>query len=370
MREHGGLRVEIGQTAPVPLDLAFDCGPRDVLAIFGPSGSGKTTLLRCIAGLHRPPRSRIVCDGMVWNDTGAGRHEPTVRRRVGFVFQEYALFPHLTARGNVLAALTDRPAAERDAAAGRWLAATGLTELESRRPGELSGGQRQRVALARALARDPKVLLLDEPFAAIDRATRSTLQQELDELRHRVNVPVVLVTHDFEDVVRLATHVLLLDRGRAVGCGPLEALTSRSDLPWSRYGVGPGSVFDARVHRVDAGRGLAELSSGAGPLLVPAGDLAAGDPVRVRIPAREIILAARPPEGLSLHNTLAVDVNRTAAHGDQVLVELTAGQVRLLAEITRDAVDRLSIQEGRSLFALIKSVSLEVGRRATELPRP
>ena len=364
MTEHVGLDVEVADERPVPLDVRLRCGRDEVLAVFGPSGSGKTTLLRCIAGLHHPARARIVCDGHTWADTGTGEQVPTRRRRVGFVFQDYALFPHLTARGNVLAALRGRPSAGRHAEAARWLAAVHLTGLEDRLPAALSGGQRQRVALARALARDPQVLLLDEPFAAIDRAMRAALHRELEQVRRSVRIPMLLVTHDFQDVVRLATHVLVLDDGRAAAVGPIETLTSRPDLPWERYGVDAGSVFDAQVADVDAGRGLAALASGAGVLVVAHAGLTPGLTVRVRVPAREIILATGPAEGLSLHNVLPAQVADVGGGREsQVLVRLAAGSVHLLAEVTKDAVQRLDIRPGRTLFALIKSVAIEIHGR-------
>lgn len=355
-----GLDVDIAQDTPTPLHVVLQCGSSQVLAIFGPSGSGKTTLLRSIAGLHRPARARIVCRGAVWADTSAGVHVSTYDRRVGFVFQDYALFPHLTARGNVIAALADRPAGQRNDAAERWLSAVHLTELAARRPAQLSGGQRQRVALARALARDPHVLLLDEPFAAIDRAMRRRLHQELDEIRERVRVPVLLVTHDFQDVVRLATHVLLLKEGCGTTAAPIDAMTGRPDLPWGAYGLAPGSVFDARVRSTDPARGLAELESSAGTLVVPRGSLMQGFKVRVRIPAREIILAGQPPASLSLHNVLPARVVALGPPDDRVLVQLAVGDACLLAEVTRDAVDRLRVAAQQPLFALIKSVSIEV----------
>lgn len=356
------LTVTLRQAAPIPLDVAFTCAPGQVLAIFGPSGSGKTTTLRAIAGLYTPAQAQVRCDGEVWLDTSSGVAVPAHRRRAGFVFQDYALFPHLTAVGNVMAALGHRPRGERGARADELLALVHLTDRRDRRPASLSGGERQRVALARALARDPAVLLLDEPFAAVDRAVRRRLQDEIDEIRQALDIPIVLVTHDFEDVMRLATHLLVLERGQAVANGALEDLTSRPGMTWLRDAVGLGSLFDATVSSVDRSRHLVELAFDGGRLLAPGHTLTAGTRVRVRIPAREVILATAPPVGLSLHNVLRGTV--TAVEGEEesgrATVQLAVGAVRLLAEVTGDAVTQLGIVEGRQLHALVKSVSLEV----------
>jgi molybdate transport system ATP-binding protein len=355
------LHVRLRQEAPIPLDVEFTAGARDVLAIFGPSGSGKTTVLRAIAGLYRPSDARVGVAGEVWADTADGTDWPAHRRRVGLVFQDYALFPHLTASQNIQIALPQLSLPQRRTRVDALLARVHLSGLAARRPHELSGGERQRVALARALARDPHVLLLDEPFAAVDRATRGHLRDEVDEVRRTLNVPTVLVTHDVGDVLRLATHLLVLEKGRVVALGLLSSLLSRPDLHQLRDFVGIGSVVEAVVSTVDETRGLATLAFEDGILLAPHKGGAPGDRLRVRIPAREVILSDRAPMGLSLHNALPGVVTALSAQPDSpyVIVQLTVGKTPLLAEVTRDAVDRLNVVIGRELFALVKSVSLE-----------
>ena len=211
-----GLDVALRQAGPIPLEVSFTCESGHVLAIVGPSGSGKTTILRSIAGLYTPSDARVKVGPDVWVDTSAGIAVPVHQRAVGFVFQDYALFPHLSAVGNVTAALGHLPSHERRLRAEALLDRVHLSRHREARPGQLSGGERQRVAVARALARDPAVLLLDEPFSAVDRTTRHHLQDEIAEIRGALNIPMILVTHDAEDVARLATHVMELDVGRAV----------------------------------------------------------------------------------------------------------------------------------------------------------
>ena len=356
------LAATLRQAGPIPLDVAFDCEPGQVLAVFGPSGSGKTTILRSIAGFYAPAEGHVRVGAETWVDTARRLSVPVHRRRVGFVFQEYALFPHLTAIGNVTTALGHLPRAGRRARAEALLNLVHLSSHRDARPAALSGGERQRVAVARALARDPAVLLLDEPFAAVDRSVRRHLQDEIDQIRRTLDIPVILVTHDFDDVVRLATHLLLLDRGRMLALGPLDALTNRPDLPWLRETVGLGSVLEATVARVQPSRGLAELAFRGGALLAPRRALVEGMRVRLRIPAREVILAKEQPRGLSLHNALpgVVSAMHGEASADQVIVQIAVGEERLLAEVTRDAVAQLGIVTGMPLHALIKSVSIEV----------
>lgn len=360
------LHVSLRQPGPIPLDVAFTTGPGEVLAIFGPSGSGKSTILRSIAGLYVPTEAVVRCGPDTWTDTSLGRVVPVHHRQVGFVFQDYALFPHLTAHDNVVTALGHLPRHHRRLRATQLLERMRLPECAGRKPSALSGGERQRVALARALARDPHVLLLDEPFAAVDRAVKRRLQDQVDDVRHALDAPLVLVTHDFDDVVRLASHLLVLHEGRAVASGAVHAVTSRPDLVWLRDAIGLGSVIEAVVTTVDRERGLVTLAFEDGALVAPHRTLVVGTPVRVRIPAREVILATEAPSGLSLHNVLAGRVSAMHADtvSDHVVVRIAIGGAHVLAEVTRDAVSTLGIAEGRQLHALVKSVSLDV-RRAT-----
>ena len=218
------LHATLRATTPVPLDVALHCAPGEMLALVGPSGAGKSTVLRCIAGLHRAAGGEVRC-GATWFGTGVNLAPH--RRAVGLVFQDYALFPHMTALANVMAAMGHRPPATRAATARDLLARVHLAGLEERRPAELSGGQQQRVAMARALAREPAVLLLDEPFSAVDRATRRRLQAELAQLRRSLSVPIIMVTHDLDEALALADRMLLIHRGRALQTAPPAEMLAR-----------------------------------------------------------------------------------------------------------------------------------------------
>lgn len=222
-----GLVANLAREAPFPITARLEVAPREMLALVGPSGSGKSTMLRMLAGLMSPDRGTIVVDGTPWLDTTSGIDLPARQRRTGYVFQNYALFPHMSALENVTVALSHLPAGERAARARALLAMVHLEGLEDRRPTSLSGGQRQRVALARALARDPKLLLLDEPFSAVDKATRQRLYREIAALRDRLTMPSLLVTHDLEEAVMLTDRLAVLSHGQILQCGPPDEILTR-----------------------------------------------------------------------------------------------------------------------------------------------
>ena len=219
MGEAPALEVSLRQVTPVPLEVRLAVGSNELLALVGPSGAGKTTVLRAIAGLQRPASGFVRANGETWFSSERGIFVSPQDRAVGLVFQEYALFPHLSALENVAIALGHVEASEREERARVLLSRVRLTGVASRRPGVLSGGERQRVALARALARAPRVLLLDEPFSAVDRQTREHLKRELAELRGSLGIPVILVTHDITEALMLADRVSVLDLGVTLQTG-------------------------------------------------------------------------------------------------------------------------------------------------------
>ena len=247
-----GLHARLLQEAPIPLDAELHCASGELATLVGPSGSGKTTILRCIAGLHHPRAGAVRCNGSVWFDGAVDL--PPQRRRVGLVFQSYALFPHLSVLDNVQLAAGHLAPDAREAKGRALIELVNLAGLEARRPGQLSGGQQQRVALARALARAPDVLLLDEPFAAVDRVTRRKLQRELALLRKRVQIPIVLVTHDLDEARVLGDSMTILHHGRTLQCGPPGEVMARPASAEVARLLDLGNLFDGVVREQQAER--------------------------------------------------------------------------------------------------------------------
>jgi len=289
-----GIHIRLRQREPIALDAVIDCAPGEVLALVGPSGSGKTTILRAVAGLLRAKQGVIHCNGDCWFDSERHVWVETRRRRVGYVFQNYALFPHLNALHNVMEAMLELPVDERTRRARDVLMRVRLAGLESRVPAELSGGQQQRVAVARALAREPQVLLLDEPFSAVDRATRQRLYRELAELRRELAMPVILVTHDLDEALMLADRLSVLHQGRTLQSGEPQAVMTRPDSVEVAQLVGLRNVFRAGVIGHDPDRGVTLIEWRRHRLearLQPA--YAAGQQVTWAIPQGYIVLHRR-----------------------------------------------------------------------------
>ncbi len=363
------LEVMARAGAPIPLAAEFRVDPGELLALVGHSGSGKTTLLRTIAGLWRPEVARVRVDGETWLDTETGTDLPPHRRRVGIVFQNFALFPHMTAAQNVMAAMGRAVKAPRNEAES-LLDLVNLTGFADRKPAALSGGQQQRVALARALARRPKALLLDEPFSAVDRATREKLHGEIIALRAHLNMPVVLVTHDVNEAQILADHMVLIETGRVISQGSTAEVMSD---PAALHAMGlrelaamlPATIAE---HTED---GLTRLDAASGPLFLPRIDGAPGAQVRVRIMAHEVILSRPRPEGLSAQNILAGRVTRIVpGDGPGVIVHVAIGAHEILARITRRALGQMALAPGDEVHAIVKSLSVARDQVAPTPRRP
>ncbi len=249
-----GLQVRLQQAAPIRLDAGFHCAPGELIVLVGPSGSGKSTILRCIAGLSTAKKGLVRFNDTSWLDTDLGVHLPPQKRSVGMVFQHYALFPHLSALDNITVTLSEATKSQREQHARELLDLVNLQGLESRRPSELSGGQQQRVALARSLARDPDVLLLDEPFSAVDQVTRRKLQRELARLRQKLEMPIILVTHDLDEACMLADRMCVLHRGESLQTDSPESMMSHPDSDLVARLVGLTNLFSGEVmeHRSEA----------------------------------------------------------------------------------------------------------------------
>lgn len=341
------------------LDAAFDMDG-GVTAIFGRSGSGKTTLVNAIAGLLRPQLGRITFDGEVLFDAERGIHVPPQARRFGYVFQEGRLFPHLTVRHNLLFSNIFLSIKATAAEFGRIVGLLGLESLLERRPGALSGGEKQRVAIGRALLARPRLLLLDEPLAALDTQRKSEILRYLELLRDEFGVPMLYVSHAVEEVVRLAGNVVLLSDGKVEACGPTADIMSDAALRPLTGRYEGGAVIDAQVAAHDLQYGLAELKFAGGSLYVADLDALPGEAVRVRIRARDVALALDRPAGTTFRNMLPCRVADIAdGTGSMAEVTLDAGGATIVARITRHSRDELKLQPGMPVYALIKAIALD-----------
>lgn len=353
------LRVSLLKRRPeFTLAASFAAPTPGVIALFGRSGSGKTTLVDLIAGLLPPDEGEIQLAGTVLTDTRARVAVAPERRRIGYVFQDSRLFPHLTAAGNLRYGQKRARSVPHSIRFEEVVELLGLASLLHRRPHELSGGERQRVALGRALLSQPQLLLLDEPLASLDVARREEVLPYLETLRDWLSIPMVYVSHQFEEALRLATYIVLLEEGRVLAAGPVAEISLRPEL---RSILAPelvGAVLDGLVTGIDAAGGTAELAIGSGKLRVSLRDVPLGARVRVQLLARDIILAIQPVEGLSVRNALVGTVTDITPETDtSVLVRVDVGGPIVLARITEAARAALRLAPGDAVWALVKAVS-------------
>lgn len=351
------------------LEATFESGGR-LTALFGQSGSGKTTLVNLIAGMQRPDAGLIEAGGRTLVDTAAGLFVPAHRRRIGYVFQDARLFPHLTVRRNLAYGRFFAPRAERWAEIPRLVEMLGIGPLLDRRPGTLSGGEKQRVAIGRALAASPRLMLMDEPLASLDDARKAEILPYVERLRDEMAIPIVYVSHAIAEVARLATDVVVLAAGRVAASGSAAEVLARLDLAAPADRDETAALLDAVLESHDEPFSLSILRSAGGVWRVPRLGAAVGTPMRARVRARDVMLALDRPERISALNILPAVVRAVSVvpDGADALVHLDAGPDRLLARVTRQTVAALALMPGTPVWAIVKAVTFDDAGRPGRSP--
>ena len=355
------LEVELAtRLGALELDVAF-ATPGGVTALFGRSGTGKTTIVNCVAGLLRPERGRIVLGGLPLLDTAHGIDVPRHRRRVGYVFQDARLFPHLTVRRNLLYGRWFARGGQRRGDLAEVVELLGIGHLLDRRPGTLSGGEKQRVAIGRALLAGPRLLLLDEPLASLDQARKAEILPYLDRLCREAGIPILFVSHAPDEVARLATDMVLLSGGRVVASGPVGEVMARLDLGPAAAEIGGGAILHLQVAAGPNVHGLTLLTHPAGEIEIAGADLPPGRAVRLRIDARDVVLAlgTTPLPGISIRNQLRATVAALGKPANGLTeVGLDVAGERLRALVTSASVEAMRLRPGTPVLALVKSAAL------------
>jgi molybdate transport system ATP-binding protein len=353
------LEVDVSRTLDgFSLTAEFSAGG-GITALFGRSGVGKTMLVNMLAGLHRPNHGRIALNGQVLFDSTAGIDVPPDRRRLGYVFQEDRLFPHMTVRSNLTYGMKLVPPDERRIDFDSVVHLLDIAGLLDRRPHNLSGGEKQRVSIGRALLASPRLVLMDEPLASLDAARRAEILPFIEDLRDELDLPVVYVSHSMDEIVRLADTVVLMTRGTVAASGPVEDLLSRLDLRPLTGRYDAGAVLSAVVEGHDDADGLTRLAVPGGTLLVAALKLDIGTALRVRIRARDVTLSLNAQKDVSVLNQFRGVVAQIAEdEGPHVDVLVDIG-TPLWARITRRSASALGLEPGKVVHALVKSVAID-----------
>lgn len=363
------LSVQLVKSYPdFTLDVGFEADPRGITALFGRSGSGKSTLVNLLSGLLPPDSGQVILNGNPLFDAAAGIDLPPEKRRIGYVFQESRLFPHMTVKSNLTYGMKLTPQKERFVEFDKIIELLGIEHLLERRPGSLSGGERQRVAIGRALLSSPRILLMDEPLASLDATRKNEILPFIERLRDELELPIVYVSHDLNEVIRLADTMVLLSDGSVAAVGPVEELTSRLDLyPLTgRYEAGAALATTVSDH--DDHFSLTILKFPGGEFRVPQIDLPIGTPLRLRVRARDVSLSIGRPENTSILNILSGTVVEMVETGiSQMEVRLDVG-APLVARVTRKAAIDLGLEPGKAIHAMIKAIAIDrpsMGRRGT-----
>lgn len=342
------------------LDVCIDCAAEGVTALFGRSGSGKTTLINLIAGLEKPDAGRIAIGSGILFDSSAGIDVPPERRGLGYIFQDSRLFPHYSVRGNLRYGMKRR---DGPYDFDQVVELLGLGAMLERRPHRLSGGERQRVAIGRALLANPRVLLMDEPLASLDGARKDEIMAFIERLRDDLEISIVYVSHNMDEVIRLADNLVVLDEGRVAAMGDVVDVTSRLDLRPLTGRYEAGAVLAARLEGHDDEYELSYLGFPGGRLTVSRLNLEIGAPLRVRVRARDVTLALEPPRQSSVLNVFAgVVADMSDEHGPllDVLIHLGGdSHCPLWARITRKSAHNLGLARGAPVYALIKTVAID-----------
>lgn len=340
------------------LDAAFESAGR-LIALFGPSGSGKTTLVNIIGGLIRPREGKVEAGGRALVDTGRRVFVPAHRRRVGYVFQDARLFPHLSVRSNLTYGRFFAPKVERTADFDAVVGLLDIGGLLERRPASLSGGEKQRVAIGRALLASPRLILMDEPLASLDEARKAEIMPYIERLRDETQAPIVYVSHSVAEVARLATDIAVLKGGRLRAFGPTSEILARLDLLSEETDEG-GAVLEMAVREQDRVFAMTVLRASAGEIRIPAVAAPLGTSMRVRLRARDVMIATERPRGLSALNVLPGTIAAIARVSDNTLdVRLDCNGQAVVARITRLSAERLRLAPGQQVFAVIKTASVE-----------
>lgn len=346
---HGGFELRAELKVPA----------RGITGIFGASGCGKTTLLRCLSGLERAKDGLLIVDGECWQDELRGHFLPPYERPVGLVFQESRLFPHLSVKQNLRYGMKRKQPKGTAFSFDDVVALLGIERLLHRRPSGLSGGEQQRVAIGRALLTQPKLLLMDEPLAGLDRKRKGEIMPFLDRMHRELAIPILYVSHSFDEITSLADFLVLMESGMTVASGPLDEVLTRLDLPLADDARAT-TVVEGTVADIDEHYMLMSVNTPFGPLLIPKGEVAVGDGLRLKIQARDVSLCLTRPEKTSIINIFPariIDVDPT--HACHVNIRLEAGGHHLLSRVSHKSREQLGLKPGLDLYAQVKGIAME-----------